>query len=602
MSDIISVIFAGATLLLLACGVYAWQVNPRAHTNLAMLALCALMAIGNGGQVLGYAVHSKAFCLFWNHVSWFGWSLYPAAAVWLAVLVTEHADWLRRWWVRPLLLLPGTVIFVRSLFGLLGVSDFYRTALGTYLPIHRFDGWDLAFVYYQYGFDLIALALIACWGLASAVRRSRRQALIILCGALIALALDAIHYFAATKGELSVIWAIEQLIFAGSLTYAVTRHQFVFPTSALAANYISHHVNELVVLTTLEGHILQVNPAGQALLGAPERVLLGRPLAACLVPNDPLHGIWPLPGCCPTASSWHEVCFADADGVAIPVSLTCSHLRDRYGDTIGIVAIGEDLRQRTRLQREIDERLAAERELRLAHDTLEEQVHQRTAELQALATQLLQVEARERRRMALCLHDIVIQNLALTQIMLGGVRAQLAPDMAGTLEQVRDVLDETIKEVRSLTFELSPPILHELGLSAAVEWLADQFSQRYNLLISIDGTSPEVPLNDDLRTLLFTATREVLVNIIKHARATRVAITLQWETDAVAVRIEDDGIGFDVRRVENPRANRGFGLFSIRERLRHLGGALELVSHAGHGTRVTLRMPVPTACGVMEGL
>ncbi|MCJ7777085.1 MAG: ATP-binding protein, partial [Sedimentisphaerales bacterium] len=160
-------------------------------------------------------------------------------------------------------------------------------------------------------------------------------------------------------------------------------------------------------------------------------------------------------------------------------------------------------------------------------------------------------------------------------------------------KEIRDLIAQAVESTRSLTFELSPPILYELGFGPAVQWLLRQTRQQHGLLTEfIDDEHPK-PLDDDIRVLLFQAVRELLVNVVKHANAGSVKVSTQKVNDQIRVNVEDDGVGFDVAQLySQDRMTGGFGLFNMRERLNHIGGHFDIVSRAGKGTRITLVVPI----------
>jgi signal transduction histidine kinase len=212
------------------------------------------------------------------------------------------------------------------------------------------------------------------------------------------------------------------------------------------------------------------------------------------------------------------------------------------------------------------------------------------AALRALAQELIVAEERERRRLAEVLHDSVCQTLVLATMRLAQRNA--AAETPGELTDIIDLLEQTIAHTRSLTFELSPPILYELGLAAALEWLAEQMGTRYGLRVSVRARPFAEPLADDLRAFLFTAVREMLFNVIKHAGVREAVVRMSVSGRTIHVEVVDTGAGFVPGTLPYPHAgNNGFGLFSIRERLRHLGGHLDIVSAPGRGTRVMVTVP-----------
>jgi signal transduction histidine kinase len=161
------------------------------------------------------------------------------------------------------------------------------------------------------------------------------------------------------------------------------------------------------------------------------------------------------------------------------------------------------------------------------------------------------------------------------------------------LEYVKEQIDLAVRQTRDLTFELSPTTLHTFGLEAAVEELVEQLAARENLRYHFETTEDDKPLTEQIRSLLYRAARELLLNIIKHAEATNVSIRIDRQNKSVRMVIQDDGKGFDVSQLQRTaRQQEGFGLFSIRERLTYVGGKFTIESQPGRGTKVTLVAPL----------
>lgn len=224
----------------------------------------------------------------------------------------------------------------------------------------------------------------------------------------------------------------------------------------------------------------------------------------------------------------------------------------------------------------------------------EEEIRSYQEQLRSMASDLSLTEEHERRRLATELHDRVGQILALIQIKLGGLRESASPThLAAPLDEIRRLLEQSIRFTRSLTFELSPPILYDLGFEAAVEWLADTMHEQYGIPIQVHRNGyPPQPLSDEIRVLLFQAVRELLVNVMKHAKARQVQISMAKEGKNLKVTVGDDGVGLGPSPETAFPGAQGFGLFSIRERLKYLGGQLEVLSGPGQGTQVALMVPL----------
>jgi len=224
----------------------------------------------------------------------------------------------------------------------------------------------------------------------------------------------------------------------------------------------------------------------------------------------------------------------------------------------------------------------------------EEKIQSYQKQLRSLASDLSLAEERERRRIATMLHDHIGQILAISKIKLGALLQSAEND--GPLEQLREVrghVEQAIQYVRSLTFELSPPILYDLGLESALEWLTEQMREQHGINCVFEADNSPKPVSDEIRIVLFTATRELLMNVAKHAQADRAKVSMRQVNGNIVVHVADNGVGFTVSKMNfYLNDNKGFGLFSIRERLRHLSGQMDIRSARGRGTRVILTAPL----------
>ncbi len=224
------------------------------------------------------------------------------------------------------------------------------------------------------------------------------------------------------------------------------------------------------------------------------------------------------------------------------------------------------------------------------HERADAKVLEYQAKLRSLASELALTEERERRRIAVDLHDRIGHGLAIAKVKLAGLRENCSE--CG-LDEVLSLMDQTIQDARSLTFELSPPVLHELGFESALEWLVNQLAEDHGINAELTMDRRPKPLAEDTRIVLFQAVRELLANIIKHAQAKKVEVFVKRAGEQIKIVVEDDGVGFDFSEVRARRNKAGgFGLFSISERLNHLGGKLEILSEFGHGTSITLAAPL----------
>lgn len=252
------------------------------------------------------------------------------------------------------------------------------------------------------------------------------------------------------------------------------------------------------------------------------------------------------------------------DGTTIPVEV-CTRAQAYGGELVGVAAV-----------RDITERREAEEQLKC---------HER--QLSTMAAQLALTEERVRRDIAVALHDSVAQQLSAARMKLGTIEDQSDGALQKDFELMRELIDESIRSTRSLVFDLSPPVLYELGFSAAIEWLADRLTERHGVACTVEDTGEKIEMEEDLMVTLYQLVRELMVNVTKHAQAKNASVAVGREDGDISIRVRDDGKGFDPTT-----AIGGFGLFSIRERLKSLGGELVIDSRPGAGTTATIRAPV----------
>jgi PAS domain S-box-containing protein len=230
----------------------------------------------------------------------------------------------------------------------------------------------------------------------------------------------------------------------------------------------------------------------------------------------------------------------------------------------------------------------------------EQALQQTTAELRALTTELTRAEHRERKRLAHLLHDHTQQLIVAARMHAGMLRQDLPPGRRGAaVARLEGILTEALDSSRNLVVELSPPALEEGGLIGALDWLASHLQERYGFAVHARTDQAAEPASDDTRLLLFECVRELVLNAAKHADAREVDIMLARHSDAeITVVVRDNGHGFDPDRIRHQRADEiGFGLFSIRQRLLHMGGRMNIESAPAHGTQVSLFIPSAKAMG-----
>ena len=259
------------------------------------------------------------------------------------------------------------------------------------------------------------------------------------------------------------------------------------------------------------------------------------------------------------------------DGARFYAEATISALRTTNGTLRGFAQVIRDVTDQRRL---CEERIAYQNQLR------------------ELAAQLSVSEERERHRIATLLHDDVTQVLAAAEMKLDGLPREALRNCGEAVGDVRELIEQALQHTRSLTFDLSPPILYEVGLEAALESLAARMHRQDGLRVVIEhDPAASVALDPQGRVLVFQVVRELLRNVVKHARVSEARVTLLQTGQRVRTTVSDNGVGFDSAATSSRTGSEGgFGLFSVRERLAQVGSRMEIRSRPGGGTRVAFEV------------
>jgi signal transduction histidine kinase len=212
--------------------------------------------------------------------------------------------------------------------------------------------------------------------------------------------------------------------------------------------------------------------------------------------------------------------------------------------------------------------------------------------LRALASDLTLTEQRERRKLAGDLHDYLAQLLVAGRMKLRQAVACVAKEPGTTLlAELDQIFDESLRYTRTLIADLAPPSLQEFGLSHAFQWLSEHM-RTHGLTVGVQVGSDRINLPDDQAILVFQSVRELLLNIVKHADTNRAIVAVATTPTELHITVTDGGQGFDHTAVAAPEpGSSGFGLFSIDERMRAMGGRFEINSTPGHGTRASMILP-----------
>ena len=238
---------------------------------------------------------------------------------------------------------------------------------------------------------------------------------------------------------------------------------------------------------------------------------------------------------------------------------------------------------------DITQRKQIEQRLREMAETLEFKVLERTAELRKLSAQLTLAEERERRLLAQDLHDNLGQLLAVIKIKLTSLPGD-AP--VPWLTEILGLVDQADRAARDVSQALSPPILQNLGLAPALEWLGEEIERVYGLAVHVDRGECCKHLAEEIQAVLYRSARELLINVARHAGVREASLSCLCDGDRLVIVVSDAGCGFDpAEHFGTWPGHRSFGLRSIHERIISFGGEVEVDSSPGCGTTVTLSLP-----------
>jgi PAS domain S-box-containing protein len=272
----------------------------------------------------------------------------------------------------------------------------------------------------------------------------------------------------------------------------------------------------------------------------------------------------------------HDTQVIDKDGKIIYFHCIANvSLRDKEGKPTGVIEISRDITKQVQARKAL---LESEKKLR------------------SLSSQLLSAQERERQRISKELHDELGQALTVLKLQLRSIEKKLRKDqiaLRGDFEETLHFIDGVIENVRRLSRDLSPSILEDLGLRAALQWMIDNFTKHYNIKSSVDMAKIDSFFSQEEQILIFRIFQESLTNIVKHAQANHLSIIIRQQEGKVSFVVEDDGNGFDVNLIRaSDVTEKGLGLAAMEERTHMLGGSLNIWSQEKEGTRITITIPV----------
>ena len=225
---------------------------------------------------------------------------------------------------------------------------------------------------------------------------------------------------------------------------------------------------------------------------------------------------------------------------------------------------------------------------------VEQELIKYQADLRSLVTQLTMTEERQRRQIATELHDNASQEIAFALMKLENMRQKASGEHLKSLNDVCEMVGKVVENMREMTFDICSPTLYKFGLEAAIsELLDDKLGINEEINYDFQDDKESKPLSEDIKVVLFQSVRELLNNIIKHAQASNVIVEISKNKNNIEINVSDNGVGFKIEELESSEHSRsGFGLFSIAERLKYIGGNFEFQSQPSTGSSFTLKAPI----------
>ncbi|MGA8762283.1 MAG: ATP-binding protein, partial [Candidatus Sulfotelmatobacter sp.] len=346
---------------------------------------------------------------------------------------------------------------------------------------------------------------------------------------------------------------------------------------------IVHKSTEAIRISDPDGRIIEQNAAHLALFGIPDEVLKGQ--SASVIFGE---------------EQWDRVRAILIETGHFRGELVATLHGQPHSIEVSIISVKKDdgsVACRVTRSRDVTEQRKAEEALKKSHSELESQVAQRTVALQNLSQRLLQMQDQERRRVARDLHDSTGQTLVALKMTVAAIQEKFREDQSTlrALSDVAELSDRALQEIRTTSYLLHPPLLDEAGFFSAAKWYVEGFAQRSGMQVSFEPPRRSERMPDAIEMALFRILQESLTNVHRHSGSKKVEIQVAVSDNKVVMRIKDFGGGMPaevIERFRSSRSNDGVGLVGMRERVRELGGQLEIQSGAG-GTMIVAQLSLP---------
>ncbi len=416
------------------------------------------------------------------------------------------------------------------------------------------------------------------------------------------------------KGQLETRIDIQTQDEVGILADAFNRMAADLSKTTVSKTYVDNIIESMLdtlIVINPDTTIRTINQAALELLEYGEHELIGKSFSDILVEEKTeVSSIDTLMN--ESSFGAMEKNYLTKTGERIPVTISKALLHDEHAKIEGIVWVARDIRERKRsenvIQKAYDEMESRVEErtkdLLTANDLLKREIgeHKRTEvalrqsehRLRSLSSHIISAQEKERRHISMELHDDLGQSLSLLKVQLSSIQNRSTDTTTvifDDLQETRQYLDVVIENVRRLSKDLSPSLLEDLGLTAAIEWLLDDFEKHYNFEIfrEIQTIDKFFPLEKQI--ILYRIFQEIMTNIVKHAGASNVNVQIKINNGLIAVTITDNGGGFNLEELSAMHAaEKGMGLAAMQERVLMLGSSLDIKTGLGEGTRIHFKI------------
>lgn len=335
-----------------------------------------------------------------------------------------------------------------------------------------------------------------------------------------------------------------------------------------------NNLNEVVIVADRDRNVLMTNLTIQKIFGYRPEEIVGRQ-TGMLHANEEMFNQLPLAGReeLEKKGVYHtRYPMKHKDGTVIDTEITTSVILEKDGWQSGTISVIRD----------ITEQLKYEHRLQQYQDSLKQ-----------LTTELSLTEEKQRKKIAANIHDHLSQLLVVSKMKLEGLEKELnSGDAKKVLTIVKSYISEALENSRKITYDLSPPVLYELGLVETMHWMMEKVEEEQGIDAIFKSDVEKVEFPESKRILVFRIIQELVNNVLKHARAEKLEIVFRKIDSELQVTVEDNGKSFNPEELTESRFQKGeFGLFAVKERVKNLGGKFSIHSEPGKGTTVKFSIP-----------